>query len=241
VRWIFAQRLTGRSVASIARELNETGVPCPSSADPDRNPHRSGESWTLRTVAAILANPRYTGRQVWNRQHTEREMTASGLTSKRTWNPANQWAVADQPSHPALVSEHDFATAQTITAIPVPAQGGEREYAFVGLLICAICGRRMDSHWVNNRPGYRCRHGHTSAKPSTGSQPRNLYLREDHAADRIRTALTELGLHQPIGAEPADPRVLAMLARTHGLTFTCGRHTLAVEMGNGEYKTGAHQ
>jgi hypothetical protein len=44
LRWIFAQRLTGRSVASIARELNETGVPCPSSAGPDRNPHRSGQA-----------------------------------------------------------------------------------------------------------------------------------------------------------------------------------------------------
>src|SRR6266849_5859597 len=45
--------------------------PCPSAADPGRNPHRTGAGWTLRTVAAILANPRYTGRQVWNRQRTD--------------------------------------------------------------------------------------------------------------------------------------------------------------------------
>jgi hypothetical protein len=30
-----------------------------------------GTRWTLRTVVAILANPRYTGRQVWNRQPSE--------------------------------------------------------------------------------------------------------------------------------------------------------------------------
>jgi hypothetical protein len=36
VRWKFAQRLGGASVASIARELNERGVPCPSGADPER-------------------------------------------------------------------------------------------------------------------------------------------------------------------------------------------------------------
>lgn len=29
VRWIFAQRLTGRSFAGIARDLNDRGVPCP--------------------------------------------------------------------------------------------------------------------------------------------------------------------------------------------------------------------
>ncbi|WP_236647287.1 recombinase family protein [Micromonospora sicca] len=61
---MFAQRLTGRSVAAIARDLNQRQIPCPSRADPDRNPHRTGHRWTLRTVAAILANRRYTGRQV---------------------------------------------------------------------------------------------------------------------------------------------------------------------------------
>ena len=64
-------RLAGRSAARITRTLNDAGVPCPSAADPERNPHRTGAEWTLRTVAAILANPRYTGRQVWNRQRTD--------------------------------------------------------------------------------------------------------------------------------------------------------------------------
>ena len=38
VRWIFAQRLAGHSVARIARALNEAGVPCPSAADPGPEP-----------------------------------------------------------------------------------------------------------------------------------------------------------------------------------------------------------
>ncbi len=44
------------------------GIPCPSAADPGRNTHRAGLAWSLTTLRAILANPRYTGRQVWNRQ-----------------------------------------------------------------------------------------------------------------------------------------------------------------------------
>ena len=63
VQWMFAQRLAGQSAARITRALNDAGVPCPSASDPGRNPHRTGAAWTLRTVAAILANPRYTGRQ----------------------------------------------------------------------------------------------------------------------------------------------------------------------------------
>jgi hypothetical protein len=62
-------------VAGIARALNEERIPCPSAVDRDRNAHRSGEAWTLRTVAAILANPRYTGRQVWNRQSSDHDTT----------------------------------------------------------------------------------------------------------------------------------------------------------------------
>ena len=60
VRWIFAQRLAGHSVARIARALNEAGVPCPSAADTGRNAHRTGNGWTLGTVTTILENPRYT-------------------------------------------------------------------------------------------------------------------------------------------------------------------------------------
>ena len=64
VRWMFSERARGRSVASLVRELNERGVPCPSHADRDRNPHRSVTGWIVRTVHAILENPRYTGWQV---------------------------------------------------------------------------------------------------------------------------------------------------------------------------------
>ncbi|MGD0706121.1 MAG: recombinase family protein [Trebonia sp.] len=74
VRWIFAKRLAGHSVARIARALNEAGVPCPSAADPQRNPHRAGTGWALGTVTTILQNPRYTGHQVWNRQRTDKDL-----------------------------------------------------------------------------------------------------------------------------------------------------------------------
>jgi site-specific DNA recombinase len=87
---MFAQRLAGHSRARIARALNEAGIPCPSAADPGRNPHRTGTAWTLGTVTTILGNPRYTGRQVWNRQRTDSELadpanTSLGHTSVQRW------------------------------------------------------------------------------------------------------------------------------------------------------------
>ncbi|MEV4603502.1 recombinase family protein [Amycolatopsis sp. NPDC049253] len=111
VTWTFQQRLAGHSIASIARNLNERGIPCPSSTDPDRNRHRTRGTWTRRTVAVILANPRYTGRQTWNRR-------ANG-----TGNPRSTPALSTRAAHPALVTELDFVTTQQIRA-PRPTNDG---------------------------------------------------------------------------------------------------------------------
>jgi hypothetical protein len=87
VKWMFACRLDGMSAAGIARLLNERSIPSPGVYDHERNKHRSTAVWTLRTVAAILANPRYTGRQVWNRQCRQRATGQAGKT-RRTTNPS---------------------------------------------------------------------------------------------------------------------------------------------------------
>jgi hypothetical protein len=228
VRWMFARRLAGFSAASIARELNERGVLCPSSVDRARNRHRSGEAWTLRTVAAILGNPRYTGRQVWNRQQSHCDPGGQHLSgvaglSVRRWNPAQEWVVSAMVVHPPIVSEQDFIAAQAINAVAGAQDGSAREYLLVGLVQCGQCGRRMESHWVHGRPGYRCRHGHNSSKSALPGRARNLYLREDRIVARVLARLGELGLHD--GGEPAtasgDLRDVLAVLRDRDLVIRC--------------------
>jgi site-specific DNA recombinase len=177
-------------VARIGRALNEAGVPCPSAADPGRNPHRTGASWTLGTVTTILQNPRYTGRQVWNRQRTEKDLTdpadvSLGHKNVQRWNLPDGWVISARPAHEALVSEEDFIAAQGVSAARGPVPAGDpavperRRYLLAGLLACAVCGRRMESAWSNGRPAYRCRHGHTTAAPPDPGRPKNAYVRED--------------------------------------------------------------
>lgn len=184
VEWMFAQRARGRSVASLVRELNARGVPCPSSVDPGRNGHRVGDRWIVRTVAMILENPRYTGRQVWNRQSTKghgaggrRCGRGSGAVRR---NPSGEWEVSEALTHPPLVDDATFLAVQGMRAGRKTKDGETRRYVLAGLVVCAICGRRMDAHWVHGRPAYRCRHGYTSATPRPADAPRNVYLREDH-------------------------------------------------------------
>ena len=190
VKWMFVQRLAGHSVARITRALNDAGIPCPSAADPKRNPHRTGAGWTLRTVAAILANPRYTGRQVWNRQRTDFDLVDPGNTGLghrqvQRWNMPEGWVISNRPAHPALVSEADFIATQDATAPRGPAGPATRRYLLAGLLCCGRCGRRLESAWSNGKPAYRCRHGSTSATRPDPGRPKNLYVREELILSRL--------------------------------------------------------
>ncbi len=190
VQWIFARRLAGHSVARIARALNEAGVPCPSAADPARNSHRGGTGWTLGAVTTIVRNPRYTGRQVWNRQRTDKDLAdpadvSLGHKSVQRWNLPDGWVISRRPAHPALASEADYIAAQGISAArgPSPRDGligpQKRRYLLGGLLACSVCGRRMESAWSNGKAAYRCRHGRTTASAPSPQRPRNAYVRED--------------------------------------------------------------
>jgi site-specific DNA recombinase len=194
VRWIFAQRLAGRSAASLARELTERGVLSPSGTDPVRNRHRTPLEWSLRTVIEILRNPRYTGRQVWNRTSTDRSQrsTETGRFGQ-VRNTAGQWVISETVVHPALVSEVDFVAAQSICTPRTGPDGSTRSYRLSGLIQCARCGRRLDSHWVHGRAGYRCRHGHRSSRTHRAGKPGSLYRREDHLIAEIATQLSHRG------------------------------------------------
>jgi hypothetical protein len=186
-------------VARIARALNEAGVPCPSASDPVRNPHRTGTGWSLGTVATILSNPRYTGRQVWNRQRTDRDLAdpadvSLGHKSVQRWNLPDGWVISRNPAYPALVSEADFIAAQDISAArgPAPAAGPaaprKRRYLLARLLVCGGCGRRMESAWSNGKPAYRCRHGHTSASRPGQGRAKNASTPNTAAPPTRRTA-----------------------------------------------------
>ena len=183
VRWIFAQRLAGHSMARITRALNDAGIPCPSAADPGRNSHRSRHSWQLTAVRAILANPRYTGHQVWNRQPTSMELvdpanTGLGHRQVQRWGLPDGWVISARPAHPALVSVEDFITVQGMRAEREGADSGHA-YRLAGLLCCGICYRRLESCWSSGRAAYRCRHGYSSASTPDAGRPKNVYIRED--------------------------------------------------------------
>ncbi|CAM01607.1 recombinase [Saccharopolyspora erythraea NRRL 2338] len=72
VQRIFREYLSGAGLYAIAEGLTRDNIACPSAHDRKRNSHRSGVAWSKGAIRTILTNPRYTGRQVWNKQQARR-------------------------------------------------------------------------------------------------------------------------------------------------------------------------
>ncbi len=150
------------------RPLTAEAIPCPSAYDRARNRHRSGIAWSKMAIRAILTNPRYTGQQVWNRQHKDEVLVdvqdvALGHRTKLVWNPASKWVWSDQPAHPAIVDTDSFEQVQAklatkgVATTTVKPRRTPRPYLFRGVLLCGLCDRRMQGHWLRGKAYYRCR------------------------------------------------------------------------------------
>jgi hypothetical protein len=155
VQRIFTEFLTGNGLYVIAEGLTRDGIACPSAYDQARNRHRSGIAWSKSAVRVILTNPRYTGRQVWNKQRTDEVLldvddVALGHTNVMRWNPSDRWVRSRNLVHEPLIDEDTFADAQQILTRRGTRLGGPRgprrsrhPYVFKGAVFDAVCGRKM--------------------------------------------------------------------------------------------------
>ncbi len=187
---IFTEFLHGSGLFAIAEGLTRDGVPSPSAHDPARNSHRTGRAWSKGAVRAILTNPRYTGRQVWNRQRKDEVLldvddVSLGHTTKLRWNPQDKWIWSEETVHPEIIDTETFTQAQQLLAGRGRGPGDEkrprtrRPYALRGALYCGVCNRKMQGHTVRDDAYYRCRYPQEYALANTIRHPANVFVRED--------------------------------------------------------------
>ncbi|MGC4795581.1 recombinase family protein [Micromonospora saelicesensis] len=201
VRQIFAEFLAGIYLFAIAEGLTANHVPCPSAHDRARNRHRSGIAWSKSAVRVILTNPRYTGRQVWNKQRTDEVLldvddVAMGHTGVMRWNARDKWVVSKEIIHEPLIDDATFEQAQAILQRRGRGTGGQHvrqrtrnPYVFRGMIYCAACDRRMQGQYNHGDAYYRCRFPQEYALANHVEHPSNVYLREDALTDPIDTWL----------------------------------------------------
>lgn len=200
---IFAEYLRGRGLYAIAEGLTRDGIPSPSAHDPARNRHRDGRAWSKSAVWTILRNPRYTGRQVWNRQRRDEvlidvEDVAAGHETKQRWNERGDWIWSTEQTHEPLVSSEDFAAAQHEMLAgahrPVSTKGRttRRTYVLSGRVHCAACGRRMQGTHAHDTARYRCRYAAEYALANKVDHPPTVYVREESIVPALDAWIAEL-------------------------------------------------
>ncbi len=205
VERIFDEYLAGRGLFAIAEGLTADGIPSPSAHDPARNRHRtsSGGAWGKSAVRAILGNPRYTGRQVWNRQRRDEvlmdvEDVAAGHETKLRWNDRSDWIWSTDQAHEAIIDPEMFARAESMRAAGAHRPNttkrprAKRTYQLSGLITCGLCGRRMQGTFNNGREHYRCQFATEYALAKGIDHPRTVYLREDRVTAALDAWIAEV-------------------------------------------------
>jgi DNA invertase Pin-like site-specific DNA recombinase len=189
VQRIFTEFASGAGLHRIAADLNADGIPSPSGHDPARNRHRADGHgrWAKSAVRAILLNPRYTGRQVWNKQRRHEvlidvEDVALGHEVKMRWNEADDWVWSNTVAHDPIITVEEFEAAQVAfgpkqTRVKRTAASG-RIYVLTSLLRCGVCQRRMTAQWNHGRTYYRCRYRDQYAI-GEADHPKSVYVKED--------------------------------------------------------------
>ncbi|WP_026208075.1 recombinase family protein [Catelliglobosispora koreensis] len=199
---IFAAFLNGAGMYAIAEDLTEEGIPCPSAYDRKRNPHRTGLAWSKGAVRTILTNPRYTGRQVWNKQRTDEVLldvddVAQGHTQVMRWNKKEDWIISKNIVHEPIVDEDSFDQAQEMLGYRRKhghtrrVKPSKHPYVFKSLIFCGLCGRKMQGLHAHDIKYYRCRYPAEYARANRVDHPKNIILREDAIEPAIDLWLTK--------------------------------------------------
>jgi DNA invertase Pin-like site-specific DNA recombinase len=203
VHRIFAMYLAGYGMFAIAEALTRDDIPCPSAYDRNRNRHRDGLAWSKTAIRTILTNPRYTGRQVWNKQRTDEVLldvndVALGHTPVMRWNQRDRWVTSNELAHEPLIEQANFdqvqdmltRRARTATS-PRRAHRSRHPYIFKSLVHCGICDRKMQGQHSHGVAYYRCRFPQEYALANKVNHPRNVIMREDILITPLDTWLVQ--------------------------------------------------
>ena len=120
----------------------------------------------------------------------------------------------------------------------------KHDYRLKGLLRCATCDRAFEGHWVNQTPGYCCRHGHSSAKDPGTRPAKATYLREDRVLAKLPLLHRRLTAAEPVAvitgatasaARPVPPTPEEVIdhLRAHALELRYDSRTRTLETGSG--------
>lgn len=151
VRDIFRWFLSGMGIISIAKKLNEQGVPNPSAYKRlhgmnYKHPRQAlnDDLWPDSSVRRILKNRLYVGDMVQGKNKTRSYKLQVSVPV-----PEEDWIVVED-THEPIIDKETFERAQDILARECRRPPGEhRCYALSGFVRCADCNRAMNRKLIS--------------------------------------------------------------------------------------------
>ena len=145
VRKIFSMKLEGYSSYSIAKHLNDNGIPSPMEHKKAKGiRYKTGfctkavAKWDTPSVNRILINEIYIG----TLQQGKREKINYKLDKVVSKNKSDWIEIED--NHEAIINPHDFEIVQKLLKCDIKAKTvGEKADLFSGLLFCKDCNAQM--------------------------------------------------------------------------------------------------
>ena len=189
VRRIFRMTADGVGQVSVAKALNDDGIPCPSeykrlmgSKYSNSNRLSSTCYWTYSTVHKILRNEMYIGSMVSNRAVRATMHGKAKTADKRDW-------IIVKDTHEPIVSRELWDTVQAVIAGHARAIDFKGNVGlFAGFLRCGDCGRAMTKTTWNGRVTYSCGSYHRYGSDACTSH----YIKEENIAQIVLTDLNRI-------------------------------------------------
>ena len=182
----------GMSKTSIAKKLNELGIPNPTMYKSHvqrckyKNPNikKTDGLWSSSIVLNLLTNETYIGNMVQGRFRI-----ISYKVHTQTRVPEDEWYVVPN-THEAIIDRDTFAKAQLLHSRDTRTAPGKRElYLFSGFLRCADCHKSMRRKTSKELVYYHCR-----TKTDKGQCTKHT-IREDKLTQAVLDAIrTQIGL-----------------------------------------------
>ena len=194
VRMIFEKFIAGMSIMGITRELNDAGIPNPSTYKKNtglKYKHPAGQIndglWPESSVRRILKNEMYTGDMIQGRN-----TTISYKIRQCTAVPKEEWIVV-RGTHEPIIDREIFDRAQELFNRNIRRAPGKKEVdLFAGLMRCADCGRAMskksNKHSYGEYHYYRC----TTARKMKNGACTNHTIRIDKIEDAVLVFLQKM-------------------------------------------------
>ena len=152
---IFGLYLSGRGKQTIARILNEEGIPNPTEYKRlhglARNKDmKSSTLWSYFTISNILTNEVYIGNTVQGKSGV-----VSYKTQQKVAYPANQWIIV-KGTHEAIIDQKTWERTQKLIKRRSIKSEPQPEGIFARKVQCLNCGARMHSTKNGEKRGFKC-------------------------------------------------------------------------------------